>query len=76
MAHQIKRLLTIMTDTNKACDLCGLTVEVSGFTLKINEGLKMFCCEGCKSIFQLLNEEQLIPETSQSDDHLNSADQF
>jgi Putative metal-binding domain of cation transport ATPase len=56
-----------MTDTNKVCDLCGLIVEVSGFTLKTKEGLKSFCCEGCKSIFQLLNEDQLIPEASNQD---------
>ncbi|RIZ69690.1 MAG: metal-binding protein [Methylococcales bacterium] len=59
-----------MTDTNKVCDLCGLIVEVSGFTLKTKEGLKSFCCEGCKSIFQLLNEDQLIPEASDQD-HTN-----
>jgi transposase-like protein len=56
-----------MTDTNKVCDLCGLTVEVSGFILKTKEGLKSFCCEGCKSIFQLLNEDQLMPEDSNQD---------
>ncbi len=54
-----------MTDINKVCDLCGLTVEVSGFTLKTKEGIKSFCCEGCKGIFQLLNEDQLIPESSE-----------
>jgi transposase-like protein len=56
-----------MTDTNKVCDLCGLTVEVSGFTLKTKEGFKLFCCEGCKSIFQLLNEDQLMSEASDQD---------
>jgi len=62
-----------MTNTNKACDLCGLTVEVSGFTLKTKEGfIKFFCCEGCKSIFQLLNEDQLLPEASEDNTELNS----
>ena len=61
-----------MTDTNKVCDLCGLIVEVSGFTLKTKEGLKSFCCEGCKSIFQLLNEDQLLSETSEQDAEFNS----
>ncbi len=56
-----------MTDTNKVCDLCGLTVEVSGFTLKTKAAHKSFCCQGCKSIFQLLNEDQLISEASEQD---------
>jgi hypothetical protein len=54
-----------MTDTKKVCDLCGLPVEVPGFTLKTNEGDKNFCCEGCKGIYQLLNEDQLLPESEQ-----------
>jgi len=61
-----------MTDTTIACDLCGLTVEVSGFTLKAKEGFKYFCCEGCKSIFQLLNEEQLLSKASEPDSEFKS----
>jgi len=60
-----------MTNTLKACDLCGLTVDISGFTLKTKEGLsKSFCCVGCKSIFQLLNEDQFI-EPSEQEVELN-----
>ena len=54
-----------MTDTKKACDLCGLAVEIPGFTLKTKEGVKAFCCEGCKGIYQLLNEDQILPESEQ-----------
>ena len=61
-----------MTDTNKVCDLCGLTLEVTGFTLTTKEGHKSFCCEGCKSIFQLLNEDQLIPVASEQEADFNS----
>jgi len=61
-----------MTDTNKVCDLCGLTVEVSGFTLKTKAAHKSFCCEGCKSIFQLLNEDQLLPQASEDNTEFNS----
>jgi len=61
-----------MTDSNKVCDLCGLTLEVTGFTLTTKEGHKSFCCEGCKSIFQLLNEDQLIPVTSEQESDFNS----
>jgi len=54
-----------MTDTKKECDLCGLHVEISGFTLKTKEGDKAVCCEGCKGIYQLLNEDQLLPDSDQ-----------
>lgn len=47
---------------NKQCDLCSLKVEVSGFELKTKEGTKHFCCEGCKGIFSLLNEDLLQAE--------------
>jgi hypothetical protein len=54
-----------MTDNKKVCDLCGLPVEVAGFTLKTKEGDKDFCCEGCKGIYQLLNEDQTLSECDQ-----------
>lgn len=52
-----------MIETKKACDLCGLAVETSGFNLRTNEGEKEFCCEGCKGIYQMLHED-IILETS------------
>lgn len=52
-----------MTDTKKACDLCGLTVEVPNYSLKTTEGDKAFCCEGCLGIYQMLHEDQLIKDT-------------
>jgi len=54
-----------MTEIKKACDLCGLPVETPGFTLKTQEGDKAFCCEGCKGIYQLLNEDLFLPESDQ-----------
>jgi hypothetical protein len=45
---------------NKACDLCGLTVEVKGFELRTIEGDKAFCCEGCKGIYQMLHEDIIL----------------
>jgi hypothetical protein len=54
-----------MTDTKEVCDLCGLPVETPGFTLKTKEGDKVFCCEGCKGIYQLLNEDQILAESCQ-----------
>lgn len=52
-----------MSEEKKVCELCRLTVEVSGFTLKLNNGdEKVFCCEGCKGIYQMLNEDKVSPE--------------
>ncbi|MDC9728828.1 MAG: heavy metal translocating P-type ATPase metal-binding domain-containing protein [Methyloprofundus sp.] len=55
-----------MADEKKPCDLCGLPVEVTGFTLLTKEGGKTFCCEGCQGIFQMLNEDSLIPEEEEN----------
>jgi hypothetical protein len=45
-----------------ACDLCGLPVEVDDFELMTRTGPKRFCCEGCFGIFQMLNEEEILPQ--------------
>jgi len=37
------------------CALCGLPVEVEGFSVETVDGLKLFCCEGCLSVYRLLN---------------------
>ncbi|MDO9107284.1 MAG: heavy metal translocating P-type ATPase metal-binding domain-containing protein [Methylovulum sp.] len=44
----------------KACDLCGLAVEIGGFDLHTTEGEKVFCCEGCKGIYQMLHEDTIL----------------
>ena len=49
-----------MKETKKACDLCGLAVEVSGFKLLTSDGEKEFCCEGCKGIYQMLHENLIL----------------
>jgi len=54
-----------MTDKKEVCDLCGLTVEVNGFKLKTQDGDKKFCCEGCKGIFQMLHEDQILSEPAE-----------
>ncbi|MDC9728490.1 MAG: heavy metal translocating P-type ATPase metal-binding domain-containing protein [Methyloprofundus sp.] len=43
----------------KKCDLCGLDVEVDGFQVSTTEGLKLFCCEGCLSVYRLLNGDKI-----------------
>jgi hypothetical protein len=55
-----------MSDKKEVCDLCGLAVEVEGFKLITQtEGAKKFCCEGCKGIFQMLNEEDILSGDSE-----------
>ncbi|MCF7986440.1 MAG: heavy metal translocating P-type ATPase metal-binding domain-containing protein [Methylovulum sp.] len=51
----------------KNCDLCGLDVEVEGFSLQTKEGVKTFCCEGCKGIFEMLNPDEILSESDSSD---------
>ena len=51
-----------MGDNKKECDLCGLAVEIHGFELKTTEGQKYFCCEGCKGIYQMLHEKQILAD--------------
>lgn len=54
-------MLITMTE-NKLCDLCGLDIEVTGFHLNTTEGAKHFCCEGCKGIYSLLNDDQILAD--------------
>jgi len=46
-----------MKNVEHPCDLCGQPVKVAGFALKMPLTQKKFCCEGCLSIYQLLNPE-------------------
>ncbi|MGZ5006398.1 MAG: heavy metal translocating P-type ATPase metal-binding domain-containing protein [Methylobacter sp.] len=43
------------------CVLCGQPVEITGFSLTTNDGEQKFCCAGCLSIYQLLNEDNTKP---------------
>ncbi|MBL1262515.1 metal-binding protein [Candidatus Methylomicrobium oryzae] len=42
------------------CVLCGQPVEIEGFTLQTPEGMLKFCCAGCLSIYQLLNDSNTV----------------
>jgi len=55
----------MMNEIKKVCDLCGLSVEIRGITLTTKESVKSFCCEGCKGIYQMLNNVQALPEPKQ-----------
>ncbi len=50
-----------MQSIKKECTLCDLAVEIPGFKLETKEGLQHFCCEGCLSIYRLLNPHKLLP---------------
>jgi Putative metal-binding domain of cation transport ATPase len=41
---------------NATCDLCGLPVGHQDFSLPTPERTFRFCCEGCKGIYQMLND--------------------
>ncbi len=43
------------------CVLCGQPVEITGFSLTTSNGVQKFCCAGCLSIYQLLNEAHIKP---------------
>ncbi|MCX7066387.1 MAG: heavy metal translocating P-type ATPase metal-binding domain-containing protein [Methylococcales bacterium] len=42
------------------CTLCGLAVEIEGFSVTTQKGHQRFCCAGCLSIYQLLNDDDII----------------
>jgi hypothetical protein len=47
------------TKHQKNCTLCGLIVEIDGFLLTTSDGIQSFCCAGCLSIYQLLNDDYI-----------------
>ena len=55
-----------MPDPKKSCDLCGLPVEINGFTIITSDGKKMFCCEGCMGIYQMLHVKN-VPHDNNED---------
>ena len=55
-----------MSDNKQACDLCGLPVEIAGFTLQTTEGQKSFCCDGCQGIYSMLHADD-VPDSTAKD---------
>lgn len=39
-----------------ACELCGLDVGVRPFVLEAERRQLLFCCEGCRGIYQMLHD--------------------
>lgn len=49
-----------MSDENISCALCGLSVEIEGFSVMTHDGLLRFCCAGCLSVYRLFNGDKII----------------
>ena len=49
-----------ISDSVSTCALCGLDVLVLGFKADTLQGQKVFCCEGCKAIFKMLNGDSVL----------------
>lgn len=43
-------------DPEAPCDLCSLPVGLKPFSLAVPEKTLLFCCEGCKGIYQMLHQ--------------------
>ncbi|MBK9020102.1 MAG: metal-binding protein [Sulfuritalea sp.] len=52
-------------DPATPCDLCSLPVGPRPFSLATAEKTFLFCCEGCKGIYQMLNQIKETPGPSQ-----------
>ncbi|MDP1735516.1 MAG: hypothetical protein Q8L44_14245 [Sulfuritalea sp.] len=48
--------MTAAIDPEAPCDLCSLPVGVRPFSLAAPEKTLIFCCEGCKGIYQMLHQ--------------------
>ena len=55
-----------MKSTKPPCVLCSQPVQITGFKLETKEGQKDFCCEGCLSIYQLLNEDKFLSNNNEN----------
>lgn len=48
--------MTEPLDPKTPCDLCSLPVGLKPFSLAAPERTLVFCCEGCKGIYQMLHQ--------------------
>ena len=53
--------MTESPDPKTPCDLCSLPVGVKPCLLAMPEKTLGFCCEGCKGIYQMLNDIEDTP---------------
>jgi hypothetical protein len=57
----------MMSEIDKACDLCGLPVLTQNFKWLTKEGEKAFCCEGCMGIYRMLHEDEALTVADEPD---------
>lgn len=50
-----------MKQSQDYCALCGLPVEIEGFSLETEQKLQKFCCAGCLCMYQLINDQHPEP---------------
>ncbi len=54
--------MTATIDPKAPCDLCTLSVGTKPFALVTPQRTFLFCCEGCKGIYQMLYEIKESPD--------------
>lgn len=56
-----------MNTASCACDLCGLPVPPKPFRASADGAERLFCCEGCRTIWTMLNGdvEQTVEDNQQ-----------
>jgi hypothetical protein len=47
------------TKIQTTCELCKIKVDITGFTLQTAAGIKSFCCEGCKCIYEVFHSHNV-----------------
>ena len=52
-----------MNNNKKVCELCRVPLQTLGFKLKTKNGVKFFCCEGCKSVYSMLHRDSIPPKS-------------
>lgn len=48
-------------DPKAPCNLCSLPVGSQPFLLPMPDQVRVFCCEGCKGIYQMLHQINETP---------------
>lgn len=43
-------------DQERLCHLCGMPIEGDPVVLETAQGPLLFCCEGCRGVYQMLHE--------------------
>jgi ribosome-binding protein aMBF1 (putative translation factor) len=57
-----------------ACDLCGLAVPAKPFRASADGTERLFCCEGCRTIWMMLNADiEQATEDDQQDQRQRNA---